>query len=510
MRVSQQELVSRFVLISVLLAGVVLALFAGIKIAENDFRQLAVIGALFFTVVWSVMAGSRWWVLFLGALALGGHLHFGFKVRIYEIALFVCLFPLILTIAMGKAPLQWYRHSVPWFFHVMTIFLIMHMVGCFAYLSVESSLSFRSYGSVGRQYLQALWPFIFFYAYYYFGTPRHLNLALTVLGIVLLARMSLGYIQVWFPALYYIPVINYVPSASGWNDLRASGPLVMALALGILPITRSNLVKTFFVFLTAAATIGTAFGGSRVALVSLALIPTLWCIFQRRFLLLFFSVTGMLSLVVFLNVQPNAIYQFPPTVQRAASALIFSEKRYDIEMDPSLSDRWHETLKRAGWEKWTESLSNFLIGAGFRPFNLDLEFDWSEGKVSFDEMADQAKTTNRFESSLFAMTGAFGLIGLIFYMLVLYFLMKDIIPWLWRDGIISPAHLMAFIAVFLAARFLIFIYHSGDVPSDVILYALLAHTALNDRHRLSAAQKRNMEKIAQRNEQFIRTGSLSH
>lgn len=476
--------------------GIALAPVLAYFTCTLGWKMDLIIAGLMIVAAWTFLARDRWWVPFPALSALGGTFYFGFKIPMYEMALLICLLPLLLAVSTRwQGAIAGRAYPSPSVF-LLAVYIFLHWIGSLIYNQMQG---LGGAGTVTRTYMGAFWPFILFFTYYFFGNSKYIKTAFALLYWATFLRLVLGLLGFFFPAFLYIPGINYVPSTSSLpdddsgitaGDLRGSCPAMFIVSLCYACLSKSELFRLWNVLLMLVCVVAVFMGGGRLGALNLLLIPLYWAILRRRFLLILLLTCTIGSALVFLNLSPGIIDGLPVAVQRTLAGFIVKKGILEIQNSTESSDAWHADLQKAGFNRWTESVHAFLIGHGIRPFSKQT---FEQG--TFEDQVKVAVDTSRFESALWSVLATFGIVGMVLYLLVLRFLLADSIPLLWEKGICDYQTAMAFITSFSIVLFILLGNFAGGYPSSEIMMALFAKT-LHDDQMQRDAEVENVKKVA--------------
>jgi hypothetical protein len=445
--------------------------------------------ALFFTaaflIVWIFCAGPGWWLPLPAAVTFGGAFFFaGFKIHLHEMAFPLCVLALLPAVALGRtanvstrAPLS---RSV-WL--LVGLFVIEWLFSFF----VLKSRGMGGGGSLSRVYFHGFWPVLFLVLFYSFGDSRLLRAALILMWVACILRVIVATAAFFATDLLYLPYLNFVFSSStGVVDFRFSGIQLLLLGLCLAYMSRA---RTFKVLNLAMALFGAGlilFGGGRVSVGMLCTIPMFWGLLMRRTGTLVVASSLILAVVIFLNRQPEVIYQFPPTVQRALSILVRESRAGGVDWHEDLrgSNEWHRRLGELGRQRWLSSPVTFLVGARAEPYDENFA---TRGQ-SVERRMQVAAGMGLYESGLWTVLGLTGICGVLIYSGVFWYLLKDVARSIWREGLTTAAHVIGSMALVEVALWVLFSWFAGGFPSQELLMAILARFAWEDGRRQTEAQ----------------------
>ena len=461
----------------ILFAGVLLTCMLLSVFTTTGIRTFVMLTAAVLVIIWTFMARDLWWVLLPLTLSFGGFFYFGFKIMNYELGLLLCLFPLVFTLAVGKAQLQG-RKPLPFAVYALLIYVSFHML-ISVYLLRNSGLG--GTGNLIRVYIRALWPLIFLVPFYLFGKTTHLPLLLRAMYIVTLIRVCLGLTGLLFPQFLAIPGINFVLPAidTEGKDLRASALMFVPLSICQASLAKSRGAALFHMAVIAAAGVFILAGGSRVSLLMFCVLPLFWAIMRRRFVLV--SLLGLTLAVAVLafNSNPQILYRFPFRVRRALSVVVLDTPYHNIHKSVRGSNVWHFRLIETAQEQWLHSPRTFAIGNRVYPFSEEFLARTSR----MEDRIEIAAGMGTYESGLWTTLAVLGATGLLLYLVVFWKLMRPIVPVLRREGICDAAHAFYFLAAASLFTWLLFSWIAGHFPSWQLMMAALARATFEDERR---------------------------
>lgn len=434
---------------------------------------------------WIFWAGPRWWWPIPVAVTFGGFFYFGFKIYLYEMALPLCGLAFLPAVALRRTEFMQKRMRLPlsvWL--LVALFMAEWLVGFFAL----KSQGIGGGGSLSRIYLQGLWPLCFLMMFYRYGDSRYLRTALVLMYIACIVRVIVATFAFFATDLLLLPYLNFVFSSSlgGIGDFRYSGIQLLLLGLCFAHISRGKSGRIFNLAMAIVAAGLILLGGGRVSVGMLCIIPLFWGLLFRRMGALSVASFLILIVVVFLNQQPQVIYRFPPSMQRALSILVRESPGAGLDWHETLrsSNEWHSRLGELGCERWLGSPVTFLFGARAEPFDDNFE---SFG-ASMEIKAQVAAKMGLYESGLWTVLGLTGVCGMLIYGAVFWYLLKDVALSLWKTGMSTPAHVIGLIAIAQITLWVLFCWIAGGFPSQELLMAILARFAWEDARSQPDAQ----------------------
>lgn len=473
-------------------AGLVIALFFGINIAHGDYTQMSFIAIGAGVLAWSIIGRKIWWLPIFFFAFLGGHFFYGFKIYAYELAVLLCLLPLVLTLAMKREHFKNRHFGIPKPVGILFLYLCLSFLACAVNNKIEV---LGGLGGVTRVYVSAFWPFLIFLPFLLVGNTKYIPWALHLFGTAILIRFSIGMYTALFgdeDTLLFIPGVNFVPAGGfGVNDLRFSGSMLCTLAVCYFCIYRNIIVRTVMPLVMAVGIYGTFLGGGRVTIVLLLGIFAFAFLVYRRIGLVLLSAIVLLVATVALNSFPEVLQEFPKSVKRAASVFLIDRGLATDTAEAASSDEWHYRLMQEGYKSWTENGMTIFLGRGTRPFDLRA---WGGGK-DFEGMIEMAVATNRYESGLLTILCTFGLVGFVLYVILLFMIIGYCFPVLMREKVKTPVHAIMFIATFQCIAWFLLCWIAGGFPSNEILFGIVAMVAAHDMKRQREGGKTEKRKV---------------
>ena len=428
-----------------------------------------------FVGIWMLAAQELWWMLLPAAYSFGGLFWFGFRIYTHEVALFLTLLALLPWLLATTARIR-PRPQIPTSVFLLAAYLAIHGIVS-VYISILSGEG--GVGNIGRVYFRGFWPVVFLLTFYWFGSTRLLGLVLAVIYGSAMIRVSLGLVGYFWPSVLYIPVISFVfPAAyTGGIDLRESALVLVPVAFCYARLARSRFKALFHTALIVLGGALVLLGGSRVSLGIFCAIALCWATFHKRFVLLAVLALGLLGTVLFLSSDPTVLDPLPLRIRRTLSILVIPGPNSEVHRMVASSDYWHYHLMRRAAERWLESPQSFLVGhrvhrfdeAMFKGFTTDLRVK-----------AEVSATMGYYESGLWTVLAVFGCVGAILYILVFWWLLRDIVFDLFRNGVCDYRHAFYFLAVSGILIWFVFSWIAGHLPSWQLMLAAIAKAAHED------------------------------
>ena len=465
----------------VIVLGLIAAVFTGLMIGNNPIPIFIIISTLAISIIWVAGARERWWLLVPAAGTLGGFFYFGYKVYPHEIALFACVVPLAMLVALRAAPMRLNRTAFPVPMYILGAYLIAHWLGSNIYNWFEGS---GGYGNVGRAYFNAFWAIFFVFLFWRYGSTKYIAVALLLCYLAAFARVIMGLVLYFNEGFAYIPVINYVLPGSKFgqsDDLRWSGLALATLALCYFLIKKGAVKKGFHGIIFFGSCIAMLLGSGRTAVVLLGLLPLFISILYRKMIPLAVTIATLLVILFVLNSNPAALNSLPDRVQRSLSILLLDKEEANFYGKTGASDEWHAGLRKIAYSKWTQSWATVFFGTGIRPFDITVGDVRAGTTMTMEDMMYSAANTGSYESGWWTVIGVTGSIGLILYLCILVYLLRKLLPILFRERMSDHTQAFAFMSVFGIVVWIGLGWTNGTFPSTEILFGFLALAALEDR-----------------------------
>jgi hypothetical protein len=453
-----------------------------IKVAgEQGLLSVAYVAAGLAIAAWILFSGKLWWALTPMAVAFGGTLLLGYKIYPHEMALLISIVALLPLIALRRRDLP-LRPPLPWtIYALLALFIVDWAISIY----VIEDLDLHGIGSLSRAYISGLWAIIFGLLFYRYGelNPRQI---LRLLYIVFCLRSIVVGTAALVETFLPLPKIGFVLSGliSGFTEYRVAGIQLGLLAFAYATMERRVGVKLVHYAVAAVAIWMALLGGGRVTIGITCCALLMWAILRRQWGWLSLLGAMGLALVVLLNRSPEMLYHLPKGGQRALSILVTesSTRWLDWHDRNRISNQWHRHLSELGWQRWTENPATFLFGNRVEPYDESYE----ARSATWQMKADIGAKMGLYEAGLWTVLGLIGLVGLLLYLGLFVFLLKGPLALVRREGICSPTHVLAFLALLGAMLWGVFSWIVGHFPSYELMMAVLAKAAYEDRRREQA------------------------
>lgn len=462
----------QLVMVTVVTLGLLVAFFLGVEIGTGNFWLLAGLVTAAGLIGWTVIGREYWWLPMAFGLGIGGFFTIPFKLYPHEIALAAAGLALLPQLVFHQLAAGRNRPGLPKVFYVLGAYLFASYV-----CSVLIYRQTDALGNVSRAYMNMLWPFLFGFAFYRFGSTRVLRTGLIVLYAATFVRMLFGLINYFAGQTYNIPVMNYSIDP---QDLRASGLILVSITVLFILISRSALGRLANLGMAMVASWAVMLGGSRGGIALLLFIPAFLLITLKRTVLLAVFAGITLCGILFINAAPHSLDLLPYRMARAFSILLVNDNKLDVQTDVQDSNLWHkEILPGEAFRRWSASPRSMAVGTGIKKYNPMVK-DWSGGLEALYFNGKVSADMGAYESGFWTVLAVTGLIGLVLYLILLLQLFLRVFPRLWRFGIIDITTAVGFWAALLIASWIIFCVPQGTYPSFEIFVAILALAAYSD------------------------------
>lgn len=466
-----------------LVGSAVAAVVIGYAMATYGWMAVPLLAVMVGAGIFFVASPRWWWVPLPASYAIGGMLYFGFKIYTHELALVVCVLPLLFAAALNRRAVQQERAALPGAHFWLFLYLVSHLSWS---IWMARRMGEGGYGNILRHYTWALWPLCFGSLYYRFGSTKYLRPALLMLLGAYFLRVALTVVTHHFPAFLYVPLINFVLPGStiGQADDLRSGALglgIVALALGA--ISTRLVWRVGAVALGGLALYGVLLGAGRVSLAMFLCLPLALAWAARRYDLLGAAGGAGLALLLTLNVNPQLLDGVDIRVQRTLSILVLEHGAARSHAITESSNLWHQRLRELAIERWLGSSVSFLVGNRIRRFDAEVGYIHGQQEMAFERALEKATEVGAYETGWFstlAITGAVGL-GLYLWLGIRY--MRRPWAYLRAHGVAGPEGAFCFLGVFTTVMWFAFGWTYGGYPSFELVLLMVADAACGDAAR---------------------------
>ena len=343
--------------------------------------------------------------------------------------------------------------------------------------------NFIKMGSIFRTYLGGLWAVAFILLFQRNGMTRNMRSVIILIYVLLTIRIVIGVYTYFFPSLIFFRTFSafFVLGEHGAMDLRGAPLTLMIIAFACLSRSRSILMSLLHLIVIVACGYLMLIGGSRVSAAMGAILPLIWMLVNRKYLLIAIGVASLASALALVNLNPRMLEPLPRPVQRALSIFVLGE-RLDIQAEQRGSNLWHAELFKSGLERWTKNAGTIIFGNRIYPFDVA----FYSPAMDFYYRLKVAADTARYERSLWTILTTTGLVGGVLFALAFWRLMREPTRHLFRHGIVDTASMVYFVAFAQVALWLVFIAVSGSFPGTQLMWAGLAYATWQDQQRAIA------------------------
>jgi hypothetical protein len=456
------------ILIAVII-GVVLFNFLSTTMEKYSF---GVVLGILLAIAWVLGSGKYWWLAFLFMAFWGGGFWIGFKIYPEEIGVMVAAAALILALIKNRHVIVQDRPPISWAFLLLIFYFILHM-SISLYIAKLDLLS--GGGSIVRVYATGLAYLLFSWLYYKFGTSKYIKGATIIIFAVMTVRIIISLFYLYQPAIFHVPETGLIwvyPSA----DLRFSALYQMIFSIILLYLMKNPLMKTIIVISMILMFVLVLFGEGRVSIAMAVTGLIFWLLLEKRIKLLICLLPMLFVSITIVYSNMHLLYRLPLEVQRAISFIpgLGSQLIYSTEA----SNYWHFDLFRLGFERWTYDFSSLLFGNYIDPAGV-----YQFSKLPYFYQLQLAGGTARYECTLWTVLATLGIVGTFLYIWIFRFLFHEIIPILWRDGIVSFKHAVYAVAIICLLLMILFSWIRGGFPTIELLLGVMAKALYEDNKR---------------------------
>ncbi|MDQ6624135.1 MAG: hypothetical protein M3Y86_11720 [Verrucomicrobiota bacterium] len=453
--------------------GLLAAVLIGNAIGSNELPFLVEIVAGGALVGWLILAGKYWWLPIAFGIGIGGFFTIPYKLYPHELGLLLSLGALLPQLILRRGGLRQERPAIPKVFYVLGVYLVAH----FAFSMIQNQS--EGAGNVARAYMNMLWPVVFGFYFWRFGSTKVMRTAVQVMYVAALMRMGFGLVNYFAGTTFVIPAINYTIDP---QDLRVSGIIVLVIAVLFATMKGSFLKRVFNGFIALFSVWAILLGGSRSGMLTLIFIPLFIFAVSRKWALVVVSGASAAVIVLWLNVYPGVLNNLPSRAARSASVVVLGE-RLDVQEDARMSNDWHLlALPGVARERWSRNWRSMAIGTGIRPFRPINFYAGYERNWIFT-MAEVSADMGAYESAFWTLLAVLGLIGMGLYFAVIIWLLRSLLPPLMKRkkrDLTWGVMLWASLAI---ALWVVLIIPAGGYPSMEIFLGLLALATMADEKR---------------------------
>lgn len=420
-------------------------------------------------IVWILVAGDKWWFAYPILMLWGAYIFIGFKIYPDELGFLFTIAALLVYAFKKKGSPNQNRPPLTWALILLIAYFIVHLSVSW-YLSNLGWLS--GGGSIVRVYSSGLIALVFCWLFYKYGPTQDVKTLVTIIFWVLGLRILLSLLYFYVPSLFdYGEESLFVFYSSA--DLRFSALYEIILSIGIYYFTDKRPIKNAILVFICLLLVIILFGEGRVSVACAASVLVIWILLAKKLRLLVYLAPLILILITQVFSQAHLLSNLPLEVQRSLSFLpgLKSQLIHATEA----SDQWHTDLFWLGYEKWTNSLSSFLLGNTVNAADV-----YSFSQLNYAMRLEVAAGTARYESTLWTVLATLGVLGFSLYVFVFYFLCRDIVLAVLKDGIISWRHGIYAMALISLVPMILFGWIRGGFPVTEILFCTMAKVVFFD------------------------------
>jgi hypothetical protein len=429
---------------------------------------------------WAALGRTVWWVPAFVLSFAGGYLDLGFKIFPHEIGIALSLVALGALLAF-HTPRRQDRPHLDWSLYALPVYMLVHLAVSWGLALVAGS---DGTGTILRLYVNGLWAVGFAALFWTYGSLRHFKSALVLATVFCVLRVAMGAFNIGAPDPAQVESgALFVPPGS--FDLRVSAVLLIALLVIWFYRRRERWIRLVLGGVYLGAIYLTWLGASRVAALSAAFTLLLWALVQRRRAGLFAGAAGLLVaafVAIAVNVSPAFYENLPDGMRRSLSGIV-ATRDLDEHAETAVSNEWHFMLLEAGFHRWTRSPATVLVGNPVEGWKPDYET-----LQSLEEKVDVAARLATYENAIFTITATLGLVGMLLWVRVLYWLYRPFTFTILRQGIRHPDDALAFGAVQSLIVYLAFSWIAGGYPSTLCILGVLAAASFFE-HRHAAPSR---------------------
>lgn len=427
---------------------------------------LGLIAVLACVVAWSCLGRTAWWVPAFAFSFIGGHIDVGFKVFPHEIGMALSVLACAALVVTRPQRLAG-RPRLDWSFYVLVAYMLGHMaVSCDLAMAAGSSGT----GTIVRAYANGIWALVFAMLFWRYGDLRHFRIALGLATVFCVVAVAQGFFS---PDPNKGTAIGIFVAPAG-VDLRTSALALTTLLVLWFYRCRRDLTKVAIVVAYVAAIYLVFLGGSRVAALSALITPVLWAMVQRKSAGLLVAIVAAAGLFLGINYSADLYNQLPDGVRRALSKFVVTRVVREHN-DTADSDRWHSMLLGIGFTRWTTDAGTFTFGN-----KVD---GWEEADAharSLDQLADVSARLTYYENAFSTLTATLGIVGLLLFIRVGYWLYRPFTGHLLRHGIRSEDDALAFVALQGLVVYVALCWIVGSYPNTQVIFGSLAAVSFYD------------------------------
>jgi hypothetical protein len=458
-------------ILGILIAVIVCAVFFNSFITRIENYNLpfgAVLGIMF-AIVWVYGSGRYWWLVFPVMAFWGGLFWVGFKIYPDEFGLVIAVAALAVALCRHFPAMERYRTAASWSFLLLILYFLIH-------LSVSLSNSnfgwLNGSGSIIRVYASGISFLVFSWMYYKFGTSEHIKLAVIIVFIVMLVRITVSMLAIYTPRLSGMSGTGFFWLYSP-ADLRFSALYQMLFGIMLFYFFQERWVKIIIMILIISMFILVLFGEGRVSVAMAVFTLILWMWLAKRTVLLIYLLPLLVVSVMLVYSEVHLLSKLPSGVQRAISFVPGLESQ--LVYNTQASNEWHFDLLHLGFQRWTSSIGSLFFGHRINPEGV-----YFLNELDYFSRLEIAAGTSRYECTLWTILATLGIVGAALYIWLFTFLFRDIVPIVRKEGIISFNHAVYAAAIISLVLMILFGWIRGGFPGIELMLGVMAKALYED------------------------------
>jgi len=414
-RISEPWALNRSFAIAITMA---LAMILGSWAASGEIEYIVLLAVWFAAVMIIVFVRDYWWspALIITAFSLSTSA-MGIPLSGMELAVIIISLVFPVKIAMKTLRKAEPEMHPGVFYWALIAFVAVHAVVIIFYNKIEGTPILKN---IAKAYYTALAPLVLYgllIRYCHTRTVRPTIIALfittffVVCACICTALLGLG-----------LDPLTSLHITVGWLDargapaiLRISGPYLFIASLAFWPTSRGGFGRFVFILGILLGAFGTLVSGGRLC-VALCIAAGLFFAFVRgKFWVAipFIVVTVITSALI--TAQPDLLYKFPETVQRAVAPLNLSQEQTEVQQGLGVSDDWHHDLRVRSLDYWGEDTNSFWLGHGYKSWDPSINLNDPDGPIDQDHVEQLAIEMGLTENMFSSVTNIFGATGLLLY-----------------------------------------------------------------------------------------------
>lgn len=472
----------------VIALGLYAALQAGNIIADDDYGTILIsLGALI-GVIAVLTIRQYWWIPLFLITAVSFSTSVGFKLQGTDLAAMLALAALLAMVCMGQLKSKHAESNLGVFFYFLLLYVGTHAVlyGLQNYYSGDTQFK-----NIVKCYYGAFMPLVIIWLMDRYAHEKGMKgviLTGTILsvtfGIIALVMHLTG---------YSLPIISGGVLNFSWAGAeKAMGylrwvilPFLMLAICMVSCRTLSPGSKILYRVSIGILIPLNAFGGGRVALISLLLFLVIWFgirgKWQQVIITGWITVLAVMAVVLMgRTIDARTLQNMPESfknVQRAVSIFLPSDQQNDDQVMVEGSNQWHEDLVRGSWDYAMKNPSTMIFGNGYKGWDDSIDINMFTFGAAYETAVKMAIRMGASETMFFSALAIFGWLGVVLY----YAFMIELLRRTLRVIHLCPQGTMArSLCEFSFCSILVTIIVSpigGAIPSYGLIYWMLGFTA---------------------------------